>query len=205
MAKAKDNRKVNVNTAIEKAETFESIEKAEKAFFKAVESAECSARKKAEIAFSIKAHKLFESKADNLKAYINDICNGTLYGVTYTQFSALANIYEFVWSYDEFINYNSNTASALVAYCRKDVKKVINAHNNGTIMPNMTKEQIRDALTSEFGNKSKTVKKAEKITANSEKDNLKESLAIVGHFIKKNADKNGDVSKAWAEILEYCK
>ena len=129
----------------------------------------------------------------------------TLCGVTYSQFSALANIYEFVWSYDELDEYNSNTASALVSYMRKDARKVINAHNKGTIAPHMTKEEIRTALTSVFGGTCKTVKKAEKITANSAKDNLNEALAIVGHFIKKNADKNGDVAKAWNEILEYCK
>ena len=205
MAKSKDNRKVNVNVAIEKVKDITTLDIAFKGFVNACDIFENSTKEKAKFAYAIKANKLYSEKADNLKSYINDVCDGNICGVTYSQFSALANIFEFVWAHDEFEEYNSNTASALVSYVRKDAKKVINAHNKGTIAPHMTKEQIRDALSAEFGNTCKTVKKAEKITANSEKDNLKESLAIVAHFIKKNAIKGGDVEKAWNEILEYCK
>lgn len=206
MAKAKDNRKVNINNAKAKVTDITNICDAVTLFGDAVNACENSTKEKARIAYAIKVNELYKERgAKNLKEYINDICDGSLCGVTYSQFSALANIYEFVWAHDEFEEYNSNTASALVSYVRKDAKKVINAHNKGTIAPHMTKEQIRDALSTEFGNTCKTVKKAEKITANSEKDNLKESLAIVAHFIKNNATKGGDVEKAWNEILEYCK
>lgn len=206
MAKAKDNKKVNVNNAKAKVTDITNINNAIALFNDAVNACENSTKEKARIAYAIKANELFKERdAKNLKEYINDICGGTLCGVTYSQFNALANIYEYVWSIDALSEYNSNTASALVSYVRKDVKKVINAHNKGVIAPHMSKEEIRIALSDNFGGTCKTVKKAEKITANSEKDNLKTSLAIIGHFIKKNADKNGDVAKAWAEILEYCK
>ena len=206
MAKAKDNRKVQVNNAKDLVKDIDTIEKGIKLFSEACETCENSTKEKARIAYAFKGNELYKARGvDNLSDYFKKVRKGSLCGVQYKQFNDLANIFEFVWSCAELSFYNSNTASALVSYCRKDIKKVINAHVKGKISETMTKEQIREALKAEFGGTCKTVKKAEKITANSEKDNLKESLAIVAHFIKKNATKGGDVEKAWAEILEYCK
>lgn len=206
MAKAKDNRKIIVSNAKNMVKDIDTIEKGIKLFSEACETYENSTKEKARIAYAFKGNELYTVHGvDNLSDYFKRVCEGSLCGVQYKQFNDLANMFEFVWSHTELSLYNSNTASALVTYCRKDAKKVINAHTKGKISETMTKEQIREVLKVEFGGACKTVKKAEKITANSEKDNLKQSLAIVGHFIKKNANKNGDVSKAWAEILEYCK
>ena len=205
MAKAKDNRKVNVNNAKAKAKKFNSLNDAIKNFTDASGKELSAIREKAETAYSIKINETFKEKADNIKAWINNGGSSELGGVSYSQFMAWSDMYEYVWSHDELIMFNSNTASALVTYCRKDTAKVIKAVKDAKIQPSDTKEYIRETLKPMFGGTCKTVKKAEKITANSTKDNLNEALAIVGHFIKKNADKNGDVVKAWAEILEYCK
>ena len=164
-----------------------------------------SARRKAEIAYSFKANETFKTDYESISAYFKGEGEDAFYSTSYSQFMSLSDQYEYVWCYDELEMFNSNTASALVTYCRKDATKVIKAVKDGIIAPSDTKEHIRESLKPLFGGRAETVKKAEKITANSEKDNLKESLAIVAHFIKKNATKGGDVEKAWNEILEYCK
>lgn len=209
MAKAKDNRKVVVSNAKEKAEVFKTATDARHNFYDAIQNETKDVRRKAEIAYSFKANETFKTEGfESIQAYFNnDFSDGydAFYGTSYKQFMSLADMYEYVWCYDELEMFNSNTASALVTYCRKDATKVIKAVKDGIIAPHDSKEFIRETLKPMFGGKAKTVKKAEKITANSEKNNLKESLAIVAHFIKKNATKGGDVEKAWNEILEYCK
>lgn len=164
--------------------------------------------KKAEASFEnvtrerAKACYILKSKVEDFKAFINDENGGTLYGVKYNQANNLANMYNFVWCTNELKGYDSNKANVLVAYVKKDYAKVVSMHKNGTISETMKKSDIAEALKKEFGGKCKTVK--EGISAKAENDELKEALAMVGHFIKKNAVNGGDIAKAWEVILGYC-
>ena len=206
MAKAKDNRKVVVSNAREKAEKFNDMKSARNAFHDACEGETRSARRKAEIAYSVKVNETYKPEYESIKEYFDVERYDAFYATSYKQFMSLADMYEYVWCYDELQLFNSNTASALVTYCRKDATKVINAAKDGTIAPSDTKEYIRDMLKPLFGGKVKTVKegtKAPKATKDAEKDNMKANWAIVAHFIKKNAQKGGDVEKAFNELLKY--
>jgi hypothetical protein len=206
MAKAKDNRRVVVSNAKAKAEKFNDIESARSAFRDACKGETKSARRKAEIAYSVKANETYKPKYESIKEYFDVERYDAFYSTSYKQFMSLSDMYEYVWCYDELEDFNSNTASALVTYCRKDATKVIKATKEGEIAPSDTKEYIRDKLTYLFGGKAKTVKegtKAPKATNNAEKDNMKANWAIVAHFIKKNATKGGDVEKAFNELLKY--
>lgn len=202
--KSKDNRKVNTvsDNAREKVKNINKLSLAMSSLKKASEQCENATREKAKIFFAIKSNKLYEKDAKNFKEFIEIVHGGNLYGVTYTQASALANMYEFVWSIKELEKFNSNTASALATYCKKDATKVVNAVKKGKISEKDSKEKIRETLKSEFGSKCKTVK--EGVSAKAENDELKTALAMVGHFIKKNATKGGDIENAWNVILEYC-
>lgn len=206
MAKAKDNRKVVVSNAKAKAEKFNSIKDAKNAFKDACMGETKSARRKAEIAYSFKANETFKPDYESISAYFKGEGEDAFYATSYSQFMSLSDQYEYVWCYDELEMFNSNTASALVTYCRKDATKVIKAVKDGIITPSDTKEYIRENLKPLFGGKAETVKegtKAPKATKDAEKDNMKANWAIVAHFIKKNATKGGDVEKAFNELLKY--
>ena len=203
MAKAKDNRKVVVNNAMAKAEKFSNIESARNAYRDACEGETKSARRKAEIAYSVKANETFKPKYESVSAYFEGEGQDAFYATSYKQFMSLSDMYEYVWCYDELELFNSNTASALVTYCRKDATKVIKAVKDGIISPSDTKEYIRENLKPLFGGKCETVKEGTKASSNAEKDNMKVNWAIVSHFIKKNATKGGDVEKAFNELLKY--
>ena len=206
MAKAKDNRKVVVSDAMAKAEKFNDMKSARNAFHDACEGETKSARRKAEIAYSVKANETFKPEYESISAYFEGEGQDAFYATSYKQFMSLSDMYEYVWSHDELSMFNSNTASALVTYCRKDATKVIKAVKDGIIAPSDTKEYIRENLKPLFGGKAETVKegtKAPKATKDAEKDNIKADWAIVAHFIKKNATKGGDVEKAFNELLKY--
>jgi hypothetical protein len=205
MSKAKDNRRVVVNNAMAKAEKFSDMKSARNAFHDACEGETKSARRKAEIAYSVKVNETFKPEYESISAYFEGEGQDAFYATSYKQFMSLSDMYEFVWCYDELELFNSNTASALVTYCRKDATKVIKAVKEGLIAPSDTKEYIRENLKPLFGGKAKTVKEGTKAKAssNAEKDNMKANWAILGHFIKKNATKGGDVEKAFNELLKY--
>lgn len=205
MSKAKDNRKVIVSNAKAKAEKFNSIKDATIAFKNACEGETKSARRKAEIAYSFKANETFKPDYESVKAYFEDKGDNAFYATSYKQFMSLSDMYEYVWCYEELEMFNSNIASALVTYCRKDATKVINEAKNGNIAPSDTKEYVREMLKPLFGGKAKTVKEGTKAKASSDakKDDMKANWAIVAHYIKKNATKGGDVEKAFNELLKY--
>lgn len=204
MAKAKDNRKVVVNNAMAKAEKFSDMKSARNAYHDACEDETKSARRKAEIAYSVKANETFKPEYESVSAYFEGEGQDAFYATSYKQFMSLSDMYEFVWCYDELESFNSNTASALVTYCRKDATKVIKAVKDGIIAPSDTKEYIRENLKPLFGGKCETVKDGnKKASSNAEKDDMKANWAIVAHFIKKNATKGGDVEKAFNELLKY--
>lgn len=166
--------------------------------------------KKAEASFEnvtrerAKACYILKSKVEDFKAFINEENGGTLYGVKYNQANNLANMYNFVWCTDELKGYDSNKANVLVAYVKKDFAKVVAMHNSGKISETMSKANITEALKKEFGGKCETIKEGTSAKAKSENAELKEALAMVGYFIKKNAVKGGDISKAWEVILKHC-
>ena len=204
MAKAKDNRKVVVSDAMAKAKKFKSLKDAVKNFTDASGKELTAVREKAETAYSIKANETFKEKADNIKAWIENGGSAELGGVSYSQFMAWCDMYEYVWSHDELSMFNSNTASALVTYCRKDTAKVIKAVKDALIQPSDTKEYIRETLKPMFGGKCETIKDGnKKASSDAKKDDMKANWAIVAHFIKKNATKGGDVEKAFNELLKY--
>ena len=204
MAKTKDNRKVVVSNAKEKAEKFSDMRSARNAYHDACEGETKSARRKAEIAYSVKVNETFKPEYESISAYFESEGQDAFYATSYKQFMSLSDMYEFVWCYDELALFNSNTASALVTYCRKDATKVIKAVKDGIIAPSDTKEFIRANLKPMFGGKSKTIKDGnKKASSDAKKDNMKANWAIVGHFIKKNATKGGDVEKAWNELLKH--
>lgn len=204
MAKAKDNRKVVVSNAKAKAEKFSDMKSARIAYQNACEGETKSARKKAEIAYSVKANETFKPEYESISAYFDGEGESAFYATSYKQFMSLSDMYEYVWCYDELEGFNSNTASALVTYCRKDAAKVIKAVKEGIIAPSDTKEYIRDNLKPLFGGKCETVKEGnKKASTDAKKDDMKANWAIVSHFIKKNATKGGDVEKAFNELLKY--
>ena len=205
MAKAKDNRKVVVSDAMAKAEKFNDMKSARNAFHDACEGETKSARRKAEIAYSVKANETFKPEYESISAYFEGEGQDAFYATSYKQFMSLSDMYEYVWSHDELSMFNSNTASALVTYCRKDATKVIKAVKEGIIAPSDTKKYIRENLKPLFGGKAETVKEGTKAKASSDakKDDMKANWAILGHFIKKNATKGGDVEKAFNELLKY--
>ena len=212
MTKAKDNRKVVVSNAKEKAEVFKTASDARNSFKDAIENETQGVKRKAEIAYSFKVNETFKTEGfDNILAYFNNTFSdgySAFYGTSYKQFMSLADMYEFVWCYDELLAFNSSAASALVTYCRKDAAKVIKVVTDGIIAPHDSKEYIRETLKPMFGGKATTVKEGTKkegtkATSDAKKDNAMADAAIVGHFIKKNAQKNGDVAKAWDRLLKY--
>lgn len=208
MAKAKDNRKVVVSNAKEKAEVFKTAADARNSFYDAIQNETKDVRRKAEIAYSFKANETFKTEGfESIQAYFNNnFSDGydAFYGTSYKQFMSLADMYEYVWCYDELLAFNSSAASALVTYCRKDAAKVIKVVTDGIIAPHDSKEFIRETLKPMFGGKCETIKDGnKKASSDAKKDDMKANWAIVAHFIKKNATKGGDVEKAFNELLKY--
>lgn len=203
--KSKDNRKVSTidKVANGTVKGF-TMEKAEKVLKTAHAKSENAIKEKAKAFYAIKSLELYKPNFETFKNFINSFDDGTMYGVKYNQASNLANIWHYVWS-DKTLNaYDSNKATSLVAYVKKDYAKVVALHNSGAISENMKKSDIVDALKREFGSECKTVKEGSTTSAKSEDADLMEALAIMGHFVKKHAQKGGDVSKAWEVILKHC-
>ncbi len=134
-------------------------------------------------------------------------------GVKYNQASNLANIWHYVWC-DKVLNvYDSNKATSLVAYVKKDYAKVVSMHKNGTISETMLKDDIVKALKKEFGTECKTTKEGKSETKTS---TINEDINIIEKIIegyceqlvkKGNCEKHyNDVRSAWDNILsELCK
>lgn len=203
--KSKDNRKVSTidKVANSTVKGF-TMEKAEKVLATAHAKSENAIKEKAKAFYAIKSLELYKPQFETFKDFINSFDDGTMYGVKYNQASNLANIWHYVWA-DKTLNvYDSNKATSLVAYVKKDYAKVVKMHNNGTISENMKKSDIVDALKCEFGGDCKIVKEGKSPSAKSENADLMEALAMVNHFIKKHAEKDGDIAKAWEIILNHC-
>lgn len=203
--KSKDNRKVSTIDKVANG-TIKgfTMEKATKLLANAHTKTENATREKAKAFYAIKSLELYKPQFETFKDFINSFEDGMLYGVKYNQASNLANIWHYVWCDKVLSVYDSNKATSLVAYVKKDYAKVVALHNSGTISENMKKSDIVDALKKEFGSDCKTVKEGKSPSAKSENSDLMEALAMVGHFIKKNAVSGGDVSKAWDVILKHC-
>ena len=203
--KSKDNRKVSTidKVANGTVKGF-TMDKATKLLANAHAKTENATREKARAFYAIKSLELYKSDYETFKDFMNSFEDGILYGVKYNQASNLANIWHYVWC-DKILNvYDSNIATSLVAYVKKDYAKVVSMHNNGTISENMKKSDIVNALKREFGSDCKTIKEGKSPSAKSENSELMEALAIMGHFVKKHAQNGGDVAKAWDVILKHC-
>lgn len=161
--KSKDNRKVSTidKVANSTIKGF-TIEKATKMLETAHAKTENATKEKAKAFFAIKSLELYKPDYETFKDFMNSFDDGTMYGVKYNQASNLANIWHYVWC-DKVLNvYDSNKATSLVAYVKKDYAKVISLHNKGVISPTMSKADMTDALKEHFGGKSETMKKAGK-------------------------------------------
>lgn len=201
-ANAKTTKKVNTINDVAKASVKAiTLEKANAMLAKALEKSEGLTKDRAKALYAIKANKLYEGQAEDFKTYINDVCDGVLYGVKYNQANNLSNMYNYVWAVKDFSDYDSNKANVLVAYVKKDFAKVMAMHKKGRISPVMNKAEITEALKAEFGGQCKTVAKGEKVKAGAN-DELMVAIAQVNHFIKKNAEKNGIIAKSWQTIME---
>lgn len=153
---------------------------------------------------------ILKSRVKDFKAFINEENDGILYGIKYNQANNLSNMYAYVWCTKELQDYDSNKATALVAYVRKDYSKVISLHNKGIISPSMSKSDITDALKKHFGGKCETVKKASKENKTAESGladaiNTIERLVITYNNLLVKKGKNADAKKitdAWDVIIK---
>lgn len=207
--KSKDNRKMSTidKVASGTVKGF-TMEKAVKALATAYAKTENATKEKAKAFFAIKSLELYKPDFETFKDFINSFEDGILYGVKYNQASNLANIWHFVWC-DKVLNtYDSNKATLLVAYVKKDYAKVIALHNKGIINPSMNKVDITNALKEHFGGKSETVKKASKENKTEETGladaiNTIEKLIIAynNQLIKKGKKaKAQQITDAWSTI-----
>lgn len=207
--KSKDNRKMSTidKVASGTIKGF-TIEKAFKVLKSAYTKTENATKEKAKAFYAIRSLELYKPNFETFKDFMNSFDDGILYGVKYNQASNLANIWNYIWC-DKTLNvYDSNKATLLVAYVKKDYAKVISLHNKGVISPSMNKADMTDALKEHFGGKSETVKKANKENKTEETGladaiNTIEKLVIAynNQLINKGKKaKAQQITDAWATI-----
>lgn len=214
--KSKDNRKASTidKVASSTVKGF-TMEKAEKVLATAHAKSENAIKEKAKAFYAIKSLELYKPQFETFKDFINSFDDGTMYGVKYNQASNLANIWHYVWA-DKTLNvYDSNKATSLVAYVKKDYAKVVKMHNNGTISENMPKEDIVKALKKSFGSECKTVKEGTPAKDNDVAKELniaintieKIVVAYNNELVKRGKkEKAANINHAWDVILdELCK
>ena len=210
-ANAKTTKKVNtINDVAKESVKAITLEKANAILAKALEKSEGLTKDRAKALYAIKANKLYEGQAEDFKSYINDVCDGLLYGVKYNQANNLSNMYNYVWAVKDFSDYDSNKANVLVAYVKKDFAKVMAMHKKGRISPAMSKAEITEALKSEFGGQCEKVKAAKESQAVENKLNMALNVIekVINEYNAACEDKKrvNEIDDAWAVILdEICK
>ena len=129
----------------------------------------------------IKTLKLYEeASADNMKDYINNKCNGKLYGMTYSTVNMYINAMNYVYSLKNedgttmFATYGMHLIQALIVPCRYHSTKVIEAVKACRIRPTMSLASLKDVIKAEDWTSPKAQKEGkEGSTAEAEADSTK--------------------------------
>ena len=129
----------------------------------------------------IKTLKLYEeASADNMKDYINNKCNGKLYGMTYSTVNMYINAMSYVYSLKNedgttmFATYGMHLIQALIVPCRYHSTKVIEAVKACRIRPTMSLASLKDVIKAEGWTSPKAQKEGkEGSTAEAEADSTK--------------------------------
>lgn len=160
----------------------------------------------------IKTLKLYEeASADNMKDYINNKCNGKLYGMTYSTVNMYINAMNYVYSLKNedgttmFASYGMHLIQALVVPCRYHSAEVVKAVKACRIRPTMSLASLKEVIKAEGWTSPKAQKEGkEGSTAEAEAD----SAEAEGKTAQKDKSVKVDnailtVNKAVKIVLNY--
>lgn len=127
----------------------------------------------------IKTLKLYEeASADNMKDYINNKCNGKLYGMTYSTVNMYINAMNYVYSLKNednttmFASYGMHLIQALIVPCRYHSAEVVKAVKACRVRPTMSLASLKEVIKAEGWTSPKAQKEGkEGSTAEAEADN----------------------------------
>ena len=160
----------------------------------------------------IKTLKLYEeAKADNMKDYINNKCNGKLYGMTYSTVNMYINAMNYVYSIKNedgtttFATYGMHLIQALIVPCRYYSANVVKAVKECRIRSTMSLASLKEVIKTEGWTSPKAQKEdKEGSTAEAEAD----STTAEGKTAQKDKSVKVDnailtVNKAVKIVLNY--